>query len=78
MKKESTASPVASVDVEAVIASGDRQLAPAGHPFYQRWLDGSLQAGELTAYAAQYRYFEAQLPGFLGEGARGVAAGSGP
>ncbi|MFZ0172773.1 MAG: iron-containing redox enzyme family protein [Acidimicrobiales bacterium] len=65
MKKESTASPVASVDVEAVISSaiGSRRLL--SHPFYQRWLDGSLQAGELTAYAAQYRYFEAQLPGFL-------------
>ena len=65
MKKESTASPAQSLDVEAVIASaiGDRRLL--SHPFYQRWLNGSLDASELAAYAAQYRYFEAQLPGFL-------------
>ncbi|HXY43413.1 MAG TPA: iron-containing redox enzyme family protein [Acidimicrobiales bacterium] len=65
MKKESTASPAAPVDIEAVIASaiGERRLL--SHPFYQRWLDGTLEAGELAAYASQYRHFEAQLPAFL-------------
>jgi pyrroloquinoline quinone (PQQ) biosynthesis protein C len=41
----------------------DRQLLD--HPFYRRWEAGSLQPGELGAYAAQYRYFEASLPGIL-------------
>jgi pyrroloquinoline-quinone synthase len=35
------------------------------HPFYRRWEAGELRDGELAAYAAQYRFFEAQLPGFL-------------
>src|ERR1700692_244869 len=41
----------------------DRQLLD--HPFYRRWEAGTLQPGELGAYAAQYRYFEAELPGIL-------------
>jgi len=41
----------------------DRQLLE--HPFYRRWEAGTLQPGELGAYAAQYRYFEAELPGML-------------
>ena len=44
-------------------ALADRQLL--NHPFYRRWEAGSLQPGELGAYAAQYRYFEASLPGIL-------------
>lgn len=35
------------------------------HPFYRRWEAGELGEGELGSYAAQYRFFEAQLPGFL-------------
>ena len=35
------------------------------HPFYRRWEEGKLEEGELSSYAAQYRYFEAQLPEFL-------------
>jgi pyrroloquinoline-quinone synthase len=42
----------------------DRQLLH--HPFYRRWEAGTLQPGELGAYAEQYRYFEAALPGILG------------
>jgi pyrroloquinoline-quinone synthase len=41
----------------------DRQLLQ--HPFYRRWEAGTLQPGELGAYAEQYRYFEAELPGML-------------
>jgi pyrroloquinoline-quinone synthase len=41
----------------------DRQLLQ--HPFYRRWEAGTLQPGELGAYAEQYRYFEAELPGIL-------------
>jgi pyrroloquinoline-quinone synthase len=35
------------------------------HPFYRRWEAGALAPGELADYAAQYRHFEAALPGFL-------------
>ena len=41
----------------------DRQLLD--HPFYLRWEAGSLEPGEISAYAAQYRYFETALPGLL-------------
>jgi pyrroloquinoline quinone (PQQ) biosynthesis protein C len=41
----------------------DRRLLD--HPFYRRWEAGTLQPGELGAYAAQYRHFEAALPGIL-------------
>lgn len=67
MKETNTEQLAERVEIEAVIASaiGGRRLL--SHPFYQRWLEGSLQMSELAAYAAQYRYFEAQLPGFLAE-----------
>ncbi len=35
------------------------------HPFYRRWEAGELAPGELAAYAAQYRHFEAALPEVL-------------
>ena len=35
------------------------------HPFYQRWSRGELRLGELAAYAGQYRFIEASLPGWL-------------
>jgi pyrroloquinoline-quinone synthase len=35
------------------------------HPFYQRWSRGELRVGELGAYAGQYRFIEASLPGWL-------------
>ena len=35
------------------------------HPFYRRWEAGEVSMGELAAYAAQYRHFEAYLPRFL-------------
>jgi pyrroloquinoline quinone (PQQ) biosynthesis protein C len=44
-------------------ALADRQLLT--HPFYLRWEAGTLQPGELGAYAAQYRYFETALPSLL-------------
>ena len=50
-------------------AIADRHLLQ--HPFYQRWERGELGPGELGAYAAQYRHFEAALPTTL----RGVIAG---
>ena len=52
-------------DLRAVIdteLSGRRLLR---HPFYQRWEAGELRDGELAAYAAQYRHFEAELPAML-------------
>lgn len=36
------------------------------HPFYQRWSRGELSREELGTYAAQYRFIEAALPGWLG------------
>lgn len=48
---------------ELTAALIDRRLLD--HLFYRRWEAGTLQAGELGAYAAQYRYFEAALPGML-------------
>jgi pyrroloquinoline quinone (PQQ) biosynthesis protein C len=48
---------------ELTAALVDRRLLD--HPFYRRWEAGTLQAGELGAYAAQYRYFETALPGML-------------
>ena len=50
------------------LLNGHRLL---NHPFYRRWEEGCLQDGELSSYAAQYRYFEAQLPSFL-EGLEGL------
>jgi pyrroloquinoline-quinone synthase len=50
---------------ELTAALADRRLLD--HPFYRRWEAGTLQAGELGAYAAQYRYFEAALPAILRE-----------
>jgi pyrroloquinoline quinone (PQQ) biosynthesis protein C len=32
------------------------------HPFYRRWEAGVLTAGELAAYAEQYRHIERELP----------------
>jgi pyrroloquinoline-quinone synthase len=48
-------------DLTAALA--DRQLLK--HPFYVRWEAGTLQPGELGAYAAQYRHFEEALPRML-------------
>ncbi len=48
---------------EFVAGLVDRQLLE--HPFYLRWQAGTLDSEDLGAYAAQYRYFEAALPGFL-------------
>jgi pyrroloquinoline quinone (PQQ) biosynthesis protein C len=36
------------------------------HPFYRRWEAGTLGAGELGAYAEQYRLLERELPLTLG------------
>ena len=32
------------------------------HPFYRRWEAGTLEEGELAAYAEQYRHIERELP----------------
>jgi pyrroloquinoline quinone (PQQ) biosynthesis protein C len=54
-------------------ALADRQLL--AHPFYLRWEAGTLQPGELGAYAAQYRRFEAALPDLLRELLAGLQPG---
>jgi pyrroloquinoline quinone (PQQ) biosynthesis protein C len=54
--------------IEDVLA--DRRLL--AHPFYRRWEAGLLQPGELGAYAAQYRHFEAALPALLRDMLSGI------
>jgi len=73
---ESTVSSAESADLATVIASAIGRHRLLSHPFYQRWLEGSLQRSELAAYAAQYRHFEAQLPGFLASVLEQLPAGS--
>ncbi|HEX4865430.1 MAG TPA: iron-containing redox enzyme family protein, partial [Acidimicrobiales bacterium] len=51
------------LQTELTTALSDRRLLD--HPFYRRWEAGTLQPGELGAYAAQYQHFEAALPGLL-------------
>ncbi len=46
------------------------------HPFYRRWESGGLADFELTAYAEQYRHFEAMLPNFLAELAHRLPEGA--
>ena len=51
--------------IDATMAEAGAGLRLLEHPFYRRWEAGELRDGELEAYAAQYRHFEAMLPGFL-------------
>jgi pyrroloquinoline quinone (PQQ) biosynthesis protein C len=54
-------------NMDAVIdeaITGRRLLA---HPFYRRWVEGTLERAELATYAGQYRHFEAALPVVLEE-----------
>jgi pyrroloquinoline-quinone synthase len=56
------------IDQSALQTIVDRVVGPRrllDHPFYVRWSRGELAPSELRAYAAQYRHFEAHLPGFL-------------
>lgn len=48
---------------ELSAALADRQLLR--HPFYLRWEAGELALEDIAAYASQYSYFEASLPGML-------------
>ena len=48
----------------------DRRLL--AHAFYQRWEAGLLEPGELGAYAAQYRHFEAAVPALLRDMLTGI------
>lgn len=52
-------------DLQAALETAltDRRLL--SHPFYQRWCRGELTTRDLRAYAEQYRFFEAELPGAL-------------
>ncbi len=61
--------------MDQVVADATNGLRLLEHPFYRRWEAGDLLPGELAAYAAQYRHFEAMLPDFLGELARSLPDG---
>jgi len=52
-------------EIDAVLVEVLRDRRLLAHPFYRRWEAGTLQPGELGAYAAQYRHFEAALPDVL-------------
>jgi pyrroloquinoline quinone (PQQ) biosynthesis protein C len=52
-------------EIDAVLVEVLRDRRLLAHPFYRRWEAGTLQPGELAAYAAQYRHFEAALPDVL-------------
>ncbi|HUZ44586.1 MAG TPA: iron-containing redox enzyme family protein [Acidimicrobiales bacterium] len=54
-------------------ALDDRRLLE--HPFYRRWERGEVSVEELGDYAAQYRHFEAYLPGFLARLVAGLPEG---
>jgi len=51
--------------IDAVLDEVLRDRRLLAHPFYRRWEAGTLADGELAAYGAQYRYFEAALPDVL-------------
>ncbi|HXQ90113.1 MAG TPA: iron-containing redox enzyme family protein [Acidimicrobiales bacterium] len=51
--------------IDAVLDEVLRDRRLLAHPFYRRWEAGTLERRELAAYAAQYRHFEASLPGVL-------------
>ena len=52
-------------EIDAVLVEVLRDRRLLAHPFYRRWEAGTLERGELAAYAAQYRHFEAALPDVL-------------
>jgi pyrroloquinoline quinone (PQQ) biosynthesis protein C len=52
-------------DLAVDLTQGLAELQLLSHPFYLRWEAGELRPGELAAYAAQYRHFEAALPSTL-------------
>jgi pyrroloquinoline-quinone synthase len=54
------AMPSAQINEVLADALADRHLLT--HPFYRRWEAGTLGAGELAAYAEQYRLIEQELP----------------
>jgi len=64
-----------ALELDRAIADtlADRRLLD--HSFYRRWEQGSVTMGELASYAAQYRHFEAYLPGFLTRLVAGLPAG---
>jgi pyrroloquinoline-quinone synthase len=56
------------MDAERITRALERALEGRrllDHPFYQRWSAGALSREGLSAYAAQYRHFEASLPEWL-------------
>ena len=51
--------------LETMVRARLRDRMLLDHPFYRRWSEGGVGAGELRDYAAQYRHFEAMLPSHL-------------
>jgi pyrroloquinoline quinone (PQQ) biosynthesis protein C len=59
-------------EIDAVLVEVLRDRRLLAHPFYRRWEAGTLERAELADYAAQYRYFEAALPGVLEQVVQGI------
>jgi pyrroloquinoline-quinone synthase len=62
--------------LEILVADALRNRRLLDHPFYRRWEAGTLERGELAAYAGQYRHFEQALPIVLERIVEGVPDGS--
>lgn len=54
------------IGIRTCLAEAVAGLELLEHPFYRRWSEGTVTRDELSSYAAQYRHFEASLPGLLG------------
>lgn len=59
-------------NVQNLLRRAEAGLRLLDHPFYQRWQHGELGAGELAAYAGQYRHFERLVPELLASAVAGV------
>ena len=57
--------PMLRTEIDAILVEVLEHRRLLAHPFYRRWEAGTLDRRELAAYAAQYRHFEAALPGVL-------------
>jgi pyrroloquinoline-quinone synthase len=64
-----------TTEIAHVIATATAGRRLLDHPFYRRWEFGELSVSELRSYAAQYRHFEAMLPGFLADLGGALAEG---
>jgi pyrroloquinoline quinone (PQQ) biosynthesis protein C len=58
-------SPHEPCDIDRCLTAALAERRLLDHPSYRRWEAGDVTLVELAAYTAQYRHFEANLPGFF-------------